>query len=135
MIYFMRNGFNSGKIVAAASPDAASVLTKAALRAADHLDLTAKTLAAVIGVSEATVSRMKKGSFALERGTKPFELAVLFIRLFRSLDAIVGGDETVARAWVRNPNTALGGIPGEIIRTVSGLVDAIAYLDARRALV
>jgi len=116
-------------------PEAGSVVTKAAIRAADALDVTAKTLATVIGVSQATVSRMRKGDFALEQGTKPFELAVLFVRLFRSLDAITGGDETVARAWLRNPNTALGGPPAERIRTVPGLIDAIAYLDARRALV
>ena len=114
-------------------PAEGPVLTKAAIRAADSLGVTAKMLAAVIGVSEATVSRMRKGEFALEHGSKPFELAVLFIRLFRSLDAIVGGDEAVARAWLKNTNTALGGTPAEKIRTVSGLIDAIAYLDARRA--
>jgi hypothetical protein len=114
-------------------PAEGPVLTKAAIRAADALDVTAKMLAAVIGVSEATVSRMRRGEFSLEKGSKPFELAVLFIRLFRSLDAIVGGDETVARAWLRNANTALGGVPAEKIRTIPGLVDVIAYLDARRA--
>ena len=62
------------------------------MRAADLLDITARMLASVIGVSEATVSRMRREEFLLERGTKPFELAVLFVRLFRSLDAIVGGD-------------------------------------------
>ena len=46
-----------------------------------------------------------------------------------------GCDETVARAWLRNPNAALGAVPLDHIRTVAGLVDAIAYLDARRALV
>jgi DNA-binding XRE family transcriptional regulator len=114
-------------------PVEGTVLAKAAVRAADSLDMTAKMLAAVIGVSEATVSRMRKDEFAPERGTKPFELAVLFVRFFRSLDAIVGGDETVARAWLKNANTALGGTPVDKIVTVSGLVDAIAYLDARRA--
>ena len=114
-------------------PVEAPVLARAAVRAGDSLKMTAKMLAAVIGVSEATVSRMRKGEFAPQRGTKPFELAVLFVRFFRSLDAIVGGDETVARAWLKNANTALGGPPAEKIVTVSGLVDAIAYLDARRA--
>ena len=109
------------------------ILTKAALRAADRLDISAKTLASVIGVSEATVSRMKKGDFALTPGTKPFELAALFVRLFRSLDAIAGGEEEVARAWLKNRNTVLDGCPVEKIQSVSGLVDAIAYLDARRA--
>jgi hypothetical protein len=110
------------------------VLSKAALRAADQLGITAKMLAGVIGVSEPTVSRMRRNEYALERGTKPFELAVLFVRLYRSLDAIVGGDETVARSWLRNSNSALNGKPVEKIQTVAGLVDAIQYLDARRAL-
>ncbi|RRH96453.1 DUF2384 domain-containing protein [Mesorhizobium tamadayense] len=121
--------------VAAATAAENAVITKATLRAADLLDITARTLALVIGVSEATVSRMRKQEFLLERGTKPFELAVLFVRLFRSLDAIVGGDKTVARAWLKNPNTALDGTPLERILTIAGLVDVIAYLDSRRALV
>ncbi|MDX8460398.1 antitoxin Xre/MbcA/ParS toxin-binding domain-containing protein [Mesorhizobium humile] len=121
--------------VAAATAAENAVITKATLRAADLLDITARTLALVIGVSEATVSRMRKQEFLLERGTKPFELAVLFVRLFRSLDAIVGGDETVARAWLKNPNTTLDGTPIEKILTIAGLVDVIAYLDSRRALV
>jgi len=121
--------------VAAATAAENAVVTNATLRAADLLDITARTLALVIGVSEATVSRMRKQEFVLERGTKPFELAVLFVRLFRSLDAIVGGDETVARAWLKNPNTALDGTPLKKILTIAGLVDVIAYLDSRRALV
>jgi len=60
---------------------------------------------------------------------------VLLVRLFRSLDAIVGGDGAVATAWLDNPNLVLGGRPVEKLQTVSGLVDVIAYLDARRALV
>ncbi|WP_028034169.1 MbcA/ParS/Xre antitoxin family protein [Chelativorans sp. J32] len=111
------------------------VVAKALLRAADRLGLTARVMGAVLGLSEPSVSRLKKGEFNLERGTKSFELAVLFIRLYRSLDAIVGGDEKIARAWLRNDNTALGGKPIEKIQTIPGLVDAIAYLDARRAIV
>lgn len=120
--------------VPAEQAESAAVM-KAVLRAAVRLDVTAKCLSKIIGVSEPTVSRMKKGEFTLEPGTKPFELAVLFIRLFRSLDAIVGGDETVARAWLKNENIALDGRPLDKIQTVAGLSDVIAYLDARRALV
>lgn len=120
---------------AAARPEAGPVVTKAVLRAADQLGVTARILATVIGVSEATVSRMKRGEFGLEPGTKPFELAVLFVRLFRSLDAIAGGDARVAASWLVNPNTALDAQPIEKVQNVSGLADVIAYLDARRALV
>lgn len=111
------------------------VLGKAVLRAADRLGLSGRVLGAAIGLSEPTVSRLRRGEFVLERGSKPFELAVLMVRLYRSLDAIVGGDEGVARAWLRNDNAVLGDKPLEKIRTISGLVDVIAYLDARRALV
>ena len=113
----------------------AATVTKAVIAAADRLGLSARQLSAVIGVSEASISRMKRLDFRLERGTKPFELSLLFIRLFRSLDAITGGDEAVARAWLKGDNTALGAAPLTKIATVSGLVDVLAYLDARRALV
>lgn len=116
-------------------PAEESVVTKAVLRAADRLGLTARLVAAAIGVSEATVSRLRKGDAVLEAGSKPFELAVLLVRLYRSLDAIAGGEDAVARAWMRGDNAALGAAPAEKIRTVAGLVDVIAYLDARRALV
>jgi uncharacterized protein (DUF2384 family) len=78
---------------------------------------------------------MGSGTFTLTPGEKPFELAVLFIRLYRALDAIVHGDDEVARAWLANPSTALGGSPLTLIQSVTGLVHAVAYLDARRALV
>ena len=115
--------------------DQAVVLTKATLRAATQLGLTNKLLATVIGVSEATVSRMRSGDYALQRGQKSFELAVLFVRLYRSLDAIVGGDDAVAGTWLKSRNTTLDAEPLVLIQTVPGLMNVIQYLDARRAVV
>jgi hypothetical protein len=111
------------------------VLTKATLKAASQLALTNKALATVIGVSEATVSRMRSGDYVLQRGQKSFDLAVLFVRLYRSLDAIVGGDDAVAASWLKNRNTALDAEPAALIQTVPGLMNVIQYLDARRAVV
>jgi len=119
----------------AATVDQAAVLTKATLRAAIQLGLTNKLLATVIGVSEATVSRMRSGDYLLQRGQKPFELAVLFVRLYRSLDAIVGGDDAVAGSWLKNRNILLDAEPLTLIQTVPGLMNVIQYLDARRAVV
>ena len=116
-------------------PGEALVITKAVVSAAERLGLNARILSAVIGVSEATVSRMKRQDHLLERDSKPFELAVLLVRLFRSPDAIVGGDEAVARQWLRNGNLAFGAAPIDKITSISGLTDVLAYLDARRALV
>jgi hypothetical protein len=112
-----------------------ALVTKAAIRAADKLRINNKTLAGVIGVSEATVSRMKSGKHALEAGSKPFQLAVLLVRLYRSLDALIGGDDVAARAWLSNTNTVLGAAPIELIQSVSGLMNVIQYLDARRAVI
>ena len=115
--------------------DEAVVVTKAVLRAADRLGVTSRLLAGTLGLSEATVSRMGSGAYLLTPGDKPFELAVLFLRLFRSLDAIVGGDQTAARAWLRSQNMVLGAAPISLIPTLAGLVNVVGYLDARRALV
>ena len=112
----------------------AAVVTTATLRAATLLGLSNKLLARIVGLSEASVSRMGTGAYQLAPGEKPFELAVLFIRLYRSLDALVDGDEAVAQAWLRNGNAALGEAPLALIQTVPGLVNTLAYLDARRAL-
>jgi len=79
---------------ATTAPDDGALITKAVMRAAHRLGLSNRSVAHIIGVSRPTVSRMAHGTFTLRPGDKPFELAVLLIRLFRSLDAIAGGDET-----------------------------------------
>jgi len=116
-------------------PKESGVITKATLRAAERLGIKNNVLARIVGVSEPTVSRMRKGDYVLERGQKAFELAILFVRLYRSLDAIVGGDEAVAADWLKNKNTALDSTPIELIQTVAGLANVIEYLDSRRAVV
>jgi hypothetical protein len=110
-----------------------SAVTKATTRAAGKLGLKNRTLATILGLSEATISRMVKGDYVLDRDDKAFELGLLLVRLYRSLDAIVGGDETVARAWLVNHNVALRDAPINLIQTIGGLVNVIQYLDSRRA--
>jgi len=117
----------------ASSAENAAVVSKAALRAAKQLGLTNKVLAGVIGLSEPSVSRMGRGEYTLQK--KELEMALLFVRLYRSLDAIVGGDDAIAGAWLRNANVALNGKPVELIQTLPGLMNVIYYLDARRAIV
>ena len=116
-------------------PKESSVITKATLRAADGLGIKGNVLSSIVGLSEPTISRMRNGEYVLEPGNKAFELAVLFVRLYRSLDAIVGGDDSVAADWIKNKNTALDGIPLDLIQTVSGLTNVVAYIDSRRAIV
>lgn len=126
------------KLRNAASPDTRSeqariTLTRAVLRAAEILDVSQTELAALLGVSPATVSRMASGRYRLHPNAKEWQLAALFVRLFRSLDTITGGNDALARQWLRGPNTALSAVPAAMLADVAGLVTVVQYLDAARA--
>lgn len=107
------------------------VLAKATVNAAAELGLSQRDMAQIIGVSEATASRMRDGGYALSG--KPFELSACLVRVYRSLDAIAGGDAETMQGWMRASNSDLGQVPRRMILDVSGLVDVMNYLDAARA--
>jgi len=108
------------------------VARKALVRAAQELGLTQAELGGVLGASAATVSR----TFAGERDVDPRSAegrnALLFVRLFRSLDALLGGDVAQVRRWLRAQNHHLGGVPLSLLSTTQGLVHVAEYLDAMR---
>ena len=117
---------------ATASPDESSVLTKAVTRAATLLGVTQRQLAETLGLSAPTASRLFSGKYRLSpTRSKEWELGVLFVRLFRSLDALWGHEGT-ARAWLVTYNIALGAAPLELIRSATGLVRVVDYLDHAR---
>ena len=107
------------------------MITKALLNAAHRLALRERDLADILGASEASVSRLNHGRL-IEADSKEGELALLLLRVFRSLDAVVGGDHAAARAWLHAENHHVGGTPATRLRTVEGLVDVVRYLDAMR---
>lgn len=116
------------------SAAAATVLTKATLRSAALLGLTNAALARTVGVSEATVSRLASGERQFDIGSKPAELAALLIRVYRSLDALVGNSERHRRLWMDSYNRAFNAAPREAIATAEGLARVVAYLDGARAI-
>lgn len=132
----MQNARNSRRNLASTQPAPLAAegrtLSKATLRAAALLGLAQTDLAPVLGLSPATISRMAAGEHVLTPRQKSWELAVLFVRLFRSLDAVVGSNDSQARAWFDSENTALGGVPRQLIGKAEGLVRAVQYLDAAR---
>jgi len=109
----------------------ATVLTRAVTRGAVALGLSQKTVAETLGISESSVSRMMRGR-TIDPATKEGELAVLFVRLYRSLDALLGGDDEQARRWIHAENHHLNGTPADLIRSVTGLMHVTEYLDAMR---
>lgn len=114
----------------------AQALTKALINTAVYLEIPKSRLAHILGVSGATVTRLYADGYRLSPGKKEWEFAVLLVRLFRSLDSIVGGSADDARKWLASENTALAGKkPAELIESTEGLVRVVTYLDACRAVV
>lgn len=115
-------------------PEASAVLSKAVARAAERLDVSKSLLAKVLGVSPPTITRLYAGNYLLDQNRKEWDFALLFVRVFRSLDSIVG-DESTARKWLASENKSLNAKPIELIRNTEGLVRVVQYLDASRGLV
>jgi transcriptional regulator with XRE-family HTH domain len=116
----------------AAAPQAAVVLSKAVVRAAEQLDLRQTRLAQILGLSTATASRLAAGDWRIPEHSKTWELATAFVRVYRSLSAITGGEERAMRAWLHSHNDALTGEPAQLITTTEGLIHVLHYLDAAR---
>lgn len=116
------------------SAQAAAVLSKAVTRAAERLCISRAALAKILGVSAATVTRLYAGNYQLEQSRKEWEFGLLFVRAFRSLDSIVG-EENTARQWLRSENRALNARPIDLIGNAEGLVRVVHYLDASRGIV
>jgi plasmid maintenance system antidote protein VapI len=116
-----------------ARPDPGAILTKAVLRATNLLGLSSAALARVLGVSEASVSRLSTGARTIDPESKEGELALILVRVYRSLDALVGTDEAQRKAWMGGYNRALNGRPRELVQRADGLVAVVSYLDAMRA--
>ena len=112
------------------SPQTAAAVSKAALRASEYLGLKQKEFAQIVGLSQSKVSHLWANNYELNPLRKnEWENSILFIRLFRSLDAIVS-DKEAARIWLRGANTALGDTPFNVIQSLEGLVNVVRYLDA-----
>jgi len=113
---------------------ASAVLSKAVARAAERLDISRTLLSKILGLSPSTITRLYAGDYTLEQSRKEWEFALLFVRAFRSLDSIVGAQDT-ARQWLQSENRGLNGRPIDLIAQTEGLVRVVHYLDASRGLI
>lgn len=116
----------------AAASSRSHVARKALARAAERLGLRQAQVARVIGVSESTVARLFAGKAELALERKEGELALLLLRVFRSLDTVVGGDPAAGKAWFHAQNAHLGGVPSRLVERAEGLVRVAEYLDGVR---
>lgn len=111
------------------STDKKMVVSKAFRNAYKDFGLTDTEAANIIGKTRATLTRAQGFNVT----SKEFEIQVLFIRLYRSLFAILGGDKTAMKHWFTTPNKHLRGVPKELVNRIAGLAGINAYLDAMRA--
>lgn len=118
--------------IQATQSDKNAVLTKALLSLVSFYQLTGKDLGEIIGISESSVTRLYQGKKSISPDSKEGELTLLLLRLYRSLNAMVGNNHDKARQWLQSFNRYFGKSPFDAIKTVSGLVDAVNYLDAMR---
>ena len=104
------------------------VVTRATTTAAELLGIDDRALAEILGLQEVSVQRMQRLDHLLEKGSEPFESALLLIGVFRNLHAMGAGGEEAAWLWLGSHNHALGAVPAEMIRTRTGLVDVLDHL-------
>ncbi|MBK8164307.1 MAG: DUF2384 domain-containing protein [Gammaproteobacteria bacterium] len=115
------------KHAAATTPDKADVLAEALVSAGRYLGMNQVELGAVVGKDRTAISRGR-----IDPDSKAGELALLFIRCYRALYALTGGDAEQMAHWMRTENRHTGGVPAEQVKSVQGLINVLEYLDAIR---
>ena len=119
--------------LAVPEPDRASALTIAVARIAEFWGLSNSRLGVILGLSAPTISRLRRGVSQIDPASKSFEAGQFLLRLFRSLDALLGSDDIAVKSWLETPNLDLGGKPIDRIETIRGLIEVCDYVDFYRA--
>jgi len=109
------------------------LLTSAISKIARFWGLSNIKLSSVLGLSEATISRLRSGKTFLDPASKSFEAGQFLLRLFRSLDALMGSDDDAAKSWLASHNLDLEARPIDLIDSFKGLLTVCDYVDAHRA--
>lgn len=113
--------------------DKSRILIKALIRMTERLRLSRQELAAILGLSESSLSRLfTKPRTFLDPDSKEGQFVILLLRFYRSLDTLFGGNENQCQLWLRSENKHLRGNPILLIQSIEGLVMAVQYLDAMR---
>lgn len=108
------------------------VLTKALSNLSKFYSLSGKDLSQIIGISEPSASRLSQGKKFISPHTKEGEIALLLLRIYRSLNAMVGNNHEKAKLWLSSQNKYFKNKPIEEMKTIPGLIAVLSYLDAMR---
>lgn len=106
----------------------AHILAKALLRASAELGLTREQLASAIGTDSDGIAQISD-QMHLDSQSPSGQLAVLVIRLARSMRAQCNGDENWIHNFMRTPNSMIGAVPCEAVTTEDGLRRVVYWLE------
>ncbi|MDA0910632.1 MAG: MbcA/ParS/Xre antitoxin family protein [Proteobacteria bacterium] len=111
-----------------------SIIAKSLENVSKLYNISQSDIARILHMSNSAFSKAKKtNSNTFSPETSTGELALYFIKIIRSLDAIYGGNETVCKKWLTNNNNDLSGnTPMDLMKSVKGLVLVMNYLDYYR---
>jgi hypothetical protein len=111
--------------ISKAEIDKSEVLSQALLNAGKDVGLSQQQIGRMIGRDRTRLAKINPDS-------KHGELALLFIRIYRSLFALTDGDLNMMRIWMNTLNRGTCGVPAEQVQSAQGLVNVMEYLDAIR---
>jgi hypothetical protein len=104
----------------------AQLVAEACSRAAQVLGLSPKELSEVLSMNQPNAD--DKDLVPQSREGQP---ALLFLRVYRSLHGLCGGDQSLMRHWIEQPNRHLGEqSPRLLLARIEGLNCVADYLDS-----
>ncbi|AHI27922.1 MbcA/ParS/Xre antitoxin family protein [Marinobacter similis] len=104
-----------------------ALLAKALLNAGKAFGFNQTELADIVGRNRTGLVRD-----GIDPASKSGELALLFIRLYRSVFALTGGEPAAMKHWINTENRYFDEVPRQLIKSAEGLVRVNHYLDAMR---
>ena len=104
------------------------LLVKAALNAAENLDLDEVHLGLVLGLNDTTITQLKVNG-ELDSLSKAGQRALQLIKIFKLLHILSGGDVDWMRHFMQKHNSLTGGVPVEQIKSEEGLVKVTQCLQ------
>ncbi|CAA9352136.1 MAG: hypothetical protein AVDCRST_MAG71-3002 [uncultured Lysobacter sp.] len=106
----------------------AEALTLDTLRAARNLELQRPQLEALLGADPDEVDRLLDNRQTLSPRSEQGMRALLLVRLNRALGDVFGSLHR-AREWLDTLDPALGGRPGDLLRTREGLERVLGHME------
>jgi len=115
--------------------DPSIVLAKEIVRAGKQLGLKQDEVANAIGASKSEINGERTDRItSLDPVSKQGELALLVIRIEKSLFSLAGGDESWVKLFMHSQNKMTGGVPAQQIASEEGLRKVLLFVDAMQVM-